>query len=983
MREMKLQRLTVIAVALLLLCAGTAFGQVQSGNLFGTAMDDGGSALPGVTVTVTGGGAPQVQVTGTDGQFRFVGLSPGSYTLTASLDGFSTVENPNIVINVNRNTTVNVELSAAIEETIVVTSESPLLDERKVAVGTTISQTELEKIPTSRDPWAILQSVPGVQTDRINVGGNESGQQSNFTGPGSSGDDGVWAIDGVEITDMGAIGSSPTYYNFDAFQEMQVSTGGSDASASSSGVTMNMVTKRGTNEWRGSGRYMNSDEGRQDSLDFDQSDLGQDFDGDGPVGAQGDFSQGNRIVEVLDFGVEFGGPVVKDKLWIWANYGEQEVDLLTIDNVSDLTQLETYGAKLNAQVTTSNSLVAFYNYGDKIKIGRNASPTRPQPTTWNQTGPTDIYKLEDTHIFNSSFYLTGMVSYVGGGFQLTPQGGLDGVSPILDADFIWQSNFLHHETDRPQEQAKLDGNYFFNSGSVNHELKFGVRYRSVELTSLSVWPGDVLRLDYYQSFGYEYNVAQVTRPRFGAADTEYTSIYAQDTLTVGNLTANIGLRYDEQDGSIPELSVRSVPGFETLPDGTPLLPAASAAPRDQGFGWDEIMPRLGLTYAMGEDRSTLLRASFSQFSEQLAQGNTQQTATIGYSYAYFYYDDTNGDGFVTSDEIINFEDGPAFTNGYDPNGQTTFARVNADYTPNLTSELVLGVEHALLPEFVVGATLTLRERDDFAEFDRIICDANEQNCRGDQASDYVQVRTDTVTRPDGSTFSVPVWGLADGLTNPGGSLLQTGERSQNYEGITVSINKRLSNRWMLRANATISDWEWDVPNGAVNEPNLYLGGAQADGGPVLEGSGTGSGSKGGVYISSNWSYSITGLYQVAPDRSWGFNLAAAINGREGYAVPYYTRFGGNGIGLDGQIRLQATSEADEFRLDDVNVVDLRVEKDFTFNDFGFTLSAEVFNAFNESTVLQREHRLGRSNTNHVREILSPRVVRLGVRLNFR
>ena len=117
------------------------------------------------------------------------------------------------------------------EDKITVTAESPLLDERRVATGATVSQTELEKVPTARDPWAVLQKTPGVMTDRINVGGNESGQQSGYVGPGRSGDQAVWSIDGVVITDATALGSSPTYHDYDAFEEMQVTTSFVDTAA--------------------------------------------------------------------------------------------------------------------------------------------------------------------------------------------------------------------------------------------------------------------------------------------------------------------------------------------------------------------------------------------------------------------------------------------------------------------------------------------------------------------------------------------------------------------------------------------------------------------------------------------------------------------------------------------------------------------------------------------------------------------------------
>ena len=410
-------RIVAVAALLLLVVGGTAFAQLQTGNLYGTVTDDKGASLPGVTVTLTGQGAPQVQVTNAQGQFRFLGLAPGSYDLKAELEGFSTIDYPNIVINIGRNTSIEVKLSPAVEDVITVTAESPLLDERRISTGATVSQTELEKIPTARDPWAILQSTPGVLTDRINVGGNESGQQSHYVGPGSAGDQAVWSVDGVVITDMAALGSSPAYYDFDAFEEMQVTTGGSDTTIATGGVVLNMVTKRGTNEWRGSGRYYDTDKKWQAKNDTSSVHFAP---------GQPPFKQGNRIVTVKDYGAELGGPIVKDRLWIWGSYGRQKVDLLTIADVSDKTDLKTENVKLNAQIAPSNSATLFYFNSDKIKIGRNAGPTRPQETTWNQghfgNKPT-AYKAEDTHIFSSSFYLTGLYSVVNGGFELVPEGG--------------------------------------------------------------------------------------------------------------------------------------------------------------------------------------------------------------------------------------------------------------------------------------------------------------------------------------------------------------------------------------------------------------------------------------------------------------------------------------------------------------------------------------------------------------------------------
>src|SRR5436190_13792460 len=95
MRSIRLFAITATFVGCLLLAA-TAQAQLQTGNLYGTVSDDKGAALPGVTATVVGGGAPQIQVTNAQGQFRFLGLGPGSYQLKAELEGFSTIDYPNI-----------------------------------------------------------------------------------------------------------------------------------------------------------------------------------------------------------------------------------------------------------------------------------------------------------------------------------------------------------------------------------------------------------------------------------------------------------------------------------------------------------------------------------------------------------------------------------------------------------------------------------------------------------------------------------------------------------------------------------------------------------------------------------------------------------------------------------------------------------------------------------------------------------------------
>src|SRR5438067_10677747 len=251
-----LRFLAVVTAALCLsLFAVSGYAQLQTGNIYGKVTAKDGSVLPGVTVVLTGVRAPQTQVSDAQGDFRFINLSPGTYTLKADLAGYGTSTRAGVGVRVGANADVTMTLNPSVSESITVTAEAPLLDVRKAGTGINVTKVEMEKIPTSRDPWTVLQSVPAVQVDRINVGGSQSGQQSVYYAKGALGRDNTWNVDGVNVTDMGATGSSPLYFDFDSFEEMQATTGGSDPRIETPGVQLNMVTKRGTNDIRGTARY--------------------------------------------------------------------------------------------------------------------------------------------------------------------------------------------------------------------------------------------------------------------------------------------------------------------------------------------------------------------------------------------------------------------------------------------------------------------------------------------------------------------------------------------------------------------------------------------------------------------------------------------------------------------------------------------------------------------------------------------------------
>jgi len=427
-------------VALVALCLGLSAlpvsAQVFTGRIDVTVKDSTGAVLPGVTVDLSGT-ANASTVTDSRGEARFLNLAPGKYMVLAKLSGFSDYKNENVPVGAGSVVplTVTLAVGGVTASVDVRPPDTPVIETKRQVVSTNVSLDELQNIPTSRDPWVILQTVPGVVVDRVNVGGAESGQQSNYTAKGAAQGDNTWNIDGIAITDMAALGSSPTYYDFDMFQEMQVTTGGADPANPTPGVQLNFVLKSGTNAWRGSTRFYFETNGMQ-SENVDPALAGQ-------------LLNYNRMEYYRDYGFEVGGPVAKDKLWVWGAYGltnpATEVygwrtnnnDVFSTDPgckgdakpyasqantyqliARDCTTLKNLGGKATAALSSNVRANFTYFRGDKVKNGRGASGTRPTETTWNQTGPTDLYKGEVNYTVSNSTFLTGRFAYTGGGFAL-------------------------------------------------------------------------------------------------------------------------------------------------------------------------------------------------------------------------------------------------------------------------------------------------------------------------------------------------------------------------------------------------------------------------------------------------------------------------------------------------------------------------------------------------------------------------------------
>lgn len=977
------RRLSFLVLSSLL--ALDAFAQLQYGRILGVTQQKDGTALPGVSVTLTGPGSPQVFISDAEGRFRFLNLPPGpDYALQAELAGFGAAKRSGITVNVGSSLDVALVLSPTVSQSITVTADIPLVDTRKVGTGTAVGREDLEKIPTGRDPWVILGQSPGVLADRVNIGGSESGQQDVIVSKGASDSQKTFNLDGVNITDVGALGSTPTYYDFDSFEEIQVTTSGSDPRIQTPGAQLNMVTKRGSNDFQGAARYFIADGDWQASAAANAE-----------AQRQGTIA-GNRINTNQNWSADFGGPLLRDKVWFWGAYARQDVRLFILQTdkqatpTRDDTILKEWNAKVSVQPWANNTGTYFYTYGNKLKFGRGASLTRPTPeTTWDQTGPSHMYKAEDTQMFGQKFYLTAVFAHILSPFQFTPEGG--DVQPYRDENGAFHRSHSYYATRRPQDSYRLDGSYFLKTASLDHELKFGFGYRRAPVTSSSIYPATGVMGD--ASTGDPdicpdcTGTALLTRD--GAANyvVKYSDLYVGDTITMGNLTVQGGVRLDRQKSRNGEVVS---PANRLAPD---VLKELTFGPDSRDLKWNSISPRIGVTYQLGSAKKTLVRGAYNQYVDQLG-GSSLVAGSNPFVYAngvYYFWKDANHDTFVTRDEIL-FDLGPYggfYLGDFEhPNDIAAAARIDYGMKVPKTHELIAGFEREVTSDLAVGADVTYRR---FNNFWWVAYEKTAGSGDYYTSKDFARTTDLVGTLPNGQRFSVPNYrltvpfsGLAVVTTRP--------DYSQTYKGVDLYATKRMSHHWMLRAWLSYNDRTQQVSGNGIFDPSHVLstsnndyGCTSCDGSIAVDQS---YGTHTTTYINAKWASNLSARFELPWQLSFGANLAA----RQGYPVPYYYRvnnldgLGNKNVLIDG---------VDGARTPAMYNLDLRVARDFRVGAVTFSPAIELFNATNHRTLLSREPRLyrgiadrttgqGLANgaANYITEFQSPRIVRLSGRISF-
>src|SRR5215467_5236783 len=237
-------KISLLLALSLIVCISTATAQTV-GNINGRVTDNSDAVVPGVSITLTSPAIQGQQTTITDeaGNYRFILLPPGVYTVKFDLPGFKTLVREEIIVSVGKTTTINAALAVATtSETVTVTGESPVVDVTQATVGVNFDKAALNSVLGSRDQWAVLATTPGIRMNGVDVGGSHMGQSIGYNAYGMSSQS--WqTIDGVMVTCF--------YNDYGAVAEMQVSAAANSAEMMTPGASLSQVLKTGGNTLHG------------------------------------------------------------------------------------------------------------------------------------------------------------------------------------------------------------------------------------------------------------------------------------------------------------------------------------------------------------------------------------------------------------------------------------------------------------------------------------------------------------------------------------------------------------------------------------------------------------------------------------------------------------------------------------------------------------------------------------------------------------
>lgn len=884
-----------------------AYAQRTTGDLLGIVKDASGAILPGVTVTATGPNIarPQTTTSTESGSYRITNLPPGTYSLTFELPGFRTVVLEGLRVTVGGSSEQNIQLDISqLSESVNVTAETPVVDTTSSEVGTTFDRDWVENAPTRRFGfYDLLSQAPGA----VKGGDGTSSGERRTMSFGASFDENAFQLDGVNVTDN-FFSEGFSEPNPDSIEEVEILSLGAPAEYGNvMGAVYNIVTKQGTNQFHGDASYFFQSNGltsnNTKNVTFPNGDFA-DACSDDPEQrcpwTRGDY---------FEVSAQLGGPIVKNSLWFFGSYSHQK-DQYTLRGVNSSlpgssinTEKDRYLFKGTWQLSPSQRLVGNF-HRDKSPSDSGYSFNETPSTAWTrtQTAPTPGVSYTAT-LTNSTVLDVRYSGFYGNvtGYPTDPDAPLSQprvnhgeTGLITGGHYYW----YFYDAYRSTATGKLS-HHADNFLGAEQDFSFGVQYNQAGVSGVYGYNDFIYT---YLDNGQVYGYGKVRQPFSYKAQIRNIGAFIDDSIRLGRVTLNLGVRFDHSQALAPEQ--------DELDDNA--QPTGRTFPRTDFFTWDSISPRLGFNWKVSDDGKNIVKAHWGRYHPQITTGEFANV--IGPNIKPYFEGSYNS---VTG-QIEDLALASSSEN----------LRVSSSYNSPHTDQFIVGFERELAAKVGVNVNYVRKWGRDFAAWRDVV-------------GTYVPVTVVDNTGEDPTGNSIELLRL----TSPRGAqqfeLGNSDDLFTNIHAVTANVSKRMT-RWSANAGVT-----YLRANGAVGGSIRTTSIQQRSG---LEFSQFGRNPNDFVNAAGRlngdvgWQYKLQGVVRLP----LGFQASASLDSHLGAHI-LRTRSIPTAIVGQPATTILVQPRGELGRLPTVTIVDGRVQKEFGLGRGSrLILSLDALNLTNEN-----------------------------------
>jgi hypothetical protein len=931
----------------------------QFGAVAGVVRDDTGAVLPGVTVEAASPALiekTRTAVSDTAGEYKVEQLRPGVYTVTFTLQSFSTVRREGIAISAGFTAPVNASLKVgSVAETITVTGEAPVVDVQSSSQQMTLPKEALDALPTARSFATLGTTLPGVTADQRDVGGTQGERGNILSAHGGNGFDMTIQVDGVPMGTIGASGGgawSTFSLNDAAAQEISFETAAISAETSSGGVRVNVIPREGGNTFSGAvfGNFANQGMSENNFTAALQARGAQ-----APAGFD----------TLRDESAAVGGPIRRDRVWFFVAHRYRENDIigtaffakdpLAYVFTPDLSRpLHSGGwdlddqVRVTAQLTPRNKVSGYFD-----KVNKCNCPTVLASAPLTGESATSL-TYPNVYIASVSWQapITSKLLW-DAAFSHNRQNDLwtplaPGITATAPLSALELSTFTFLRAPYPGNPFGFPGSVF--AGGENSEqnyLRAGLAYvTGSHAAKIGFALHTGARADPTNEYSNDtqlelFNGVPTAINLTTAPYTELTNlnadlgIYAQDKWTLRRLTMTGGVRFDYLNMGIP---AESAPASQWV--GARSFPALPDVPN-----WKDISPRLGVAYDLFGNGKTALKASVSRYvtGQVYAFPSTVNPFVTSVNDATRSWNDANHD-FIPQGNPLNPLPNGEFLGTINPNfGQSI---ITTRYDPSVSQgwgkrpynwEYTTSLQEQLLPRVSLDA----------GYYRRIYGNQTVTDNLNLTPADYDPFCITAPTDPRlGSVSGSQVCGLYDIKPAYAGVATNSiitfannfpGQTSQIYNGVDITVNARPTGRLFLQAG--VSTGRTVTDNCAlVNNPMSlrfcsvtppFLGNYRVSGGYTFP-----------------WQLQVSGVFQsLPPDPVTSIANYTVTNAAAGPSL-------GRPIATPGSVITVPLLDPSTYAAfgNRVNQLDLRVTKGVRVGRYRVDIMADFYNAFNVAPV---------------------------------